>query len=138
MYLDNHQLIENLNHTILNCNKCIDLTKTRNRIVCGYGDFHAKVLFIGEAPGRLGADITGVPFTRDRSGKLLQKMLRTIGMNLDNIESDNPNLIDAYITNIVRCNPRGERDTNRSPTSEEISNCSNFLEKEIHILETKV
>lgn len=135
MYLEQKRIIGNLNNTILNCNKCKSLTKTRNRIVCGYGDFHAKLLLVGEAPGRFGADITGVPFTRDKSGILLQKMLRLVGMNLDNIESDNPELKDVYITNIVRCNPRGIQGTNRSPNNEEISNCNYFLEKEIEILD---
>ncbi len=128
-------MINNLNHIILNCNKCINLTKTRNRIVCGYGDFSGKILFVGEAPGRLGADITGIPFTKDKSGKLLQKMLRSIGMNLDNTESDEPELKDVYITNIVRCNPLGKKNTNRPPNNEEISNCNYFLEKEIQILD---
>lgn len=126
--------IENLYKLIQSCNKCSRLTKTRSRIVNGYGDLNARVLFVGEAPGRLGADITGVPFTRDKSGKLLQSMLYRIGLNKNGKHSDSPSLKDAYITNIIRCNPRNIKDNNGTPKSEEIVNCNGYLNTEIKII----
>ncbi len=51
------------------CSLCPALAANRRRIVHGYGDAGARVLLVGEAPGYLGADRTGVPFTGDRSGR---------------------------------------------------------------------
>ena len=58
------------------CRRCPALVANRHRIVHGYGrppeDGGVAVLFVGEAPGAKGGDVTGVPFTRDRSGARLQ------------------------------------------------------------------
>lgn len=116
------------------CHKCERLTQSRNKIVNGYGDLNAQVIFIGEAPGRLGADITGIPFTRDKSGKILQRMLHMIGMKESHEESDSPVLKNAYITNIIRCNPRNADNNNGTPDHIEISNCASYLEQEIKII----
>jgi uracil-DNA glycosylase family 4 len=123
---------------IKTCEMCKDLVASRSQAVTGYGDFNADIFIIGEAPGRLGADITGVPFTKDRSGVFLQKMLCMVGLNEDNPESVQPKLKGVYITNIVKCNPRKEDGTNRSPTNVEISNCMNHLEKELEIVKPRI
>ena len=120
------------------CTLCKDLVRTRSRVVSGYGDLNAQAMFIGEAPGRLGADITGIPFTKDRSGVFLQKMLCMIGMNLGDPKSELPILRGAYITNIVRCNPKSHNNVNRSPSKNEISNCSGYLEREINIIKPQI
>lgn len=117
---------------------CEELVASRSQAVTGYGDFNADIFIIGEAPGRLGADITGVPFTKDRSGVFLQKMLCMVGLNEDNPESIQPKLKGVYITNIVKCNPRKGDGTNRSPTNIEISNCMNHLEKELEIVKPRI
>jgi uracil-DNA glycosylase family 4 len=51
------------------CARCPALVASRSRIVHGYGDPSARIVFIGEAPGRRGADCTGVPFSGDKSGR---------------------------------------------------------------------
>ena len=112
--------LHKLANKIGSCDLCEELARNRTTIVNGYGDFQATALYIGEAPGVLGANITGVPFTRDRSGVLLQKMLHKIGMNKTDPRCERPVLKDAYITNIVRCNPRNKDKTNRTPTRREI------------------
>jgi DNA polymerase len=123
---------------IKTCEMCKDLVASRSQSVTGYGDFDADIFIIGEAPGRLGADITGVPFTKDRSGVFLQKMLCMVGLNEGDPESTQPKLKDVYITNIVKCNPRKDDGTNRSPTNIEISNCMNHLEKELEIVKPRL
>lgn len=132
------QKIHHLASKIETCIYCEELVKTRNQSVMGYGDFRADIFIIGEAPGRLGADITGVPFTKDRSGVFLQKMLCNIGLNESDPECIQPKLKRVYITNIVKCNPQAENGTNRSPKNEEISNCINYLENELEIVKPKL
>ena len=127
-----------LSNKIKKCVLCEDLVKTRTQPVTGYGDFKADVFIIGEAPGRLGADMTGVPFTKDRSGVFLQKMLCGLGLNKSTPESTAPELCKVYITNIVKCNPRSTDGTNRPPRPVEISNCMNYLQGELDIVKPKL
>ena len=131
-------VLASLQDTILTCKKCTELVKCRSRSVPGYGDSKPEILFIGEAPGRHGADMTGVPFTRDRSGRLFLKMLGAIGLTCSSPDQEAPILYKAFVTNIVKCNPRGNDGTNRPPTKQEISNCSDFLKDEIRILAPKI
>ncbi len=111
-----------LQKEILICNKCTDLSRTRSKIVTGTGDENALVFFVGLAPGRLGADQTGIPFTQDRSGRLLRRMIEHIGLE------------SFYITNLVKCNPKDKCGRNRNPTLAEIRNCSNFLDREVKLI----
>lgn len=99
------------------CVRCPDLVKSRKRVTFGYGNPRSNIMFIGEAPGYNGCDITGIPFTRDPSGKLFQQMLSEVGWVKE----------DVYVTNVVKCCPQGNRD----PTLTEIENCSIYLEYEI-------
>ncbi len=71
-----------LSSNISQCICCNKLVATRNTIVQGYGDTEAKIMFVVEAADRLEADITGVPFTKDRSGILLQTILKRLGLSL--------------------------------------------------------
>jgi len=97
-------------------------------VVGGYGAVPAAVMFVGEAPGRHGADITGVPFTRDRSGRRLQALLIRLGLSLeDDPTVERPRLRGCYLTNVVRCNPPG----NRRPTVSETAACLPYLLEEI-------
>jgi DNA polymerase len=109
------------------CTRCPDLVANRSRIVHGYGAAGASVLFIGEAPGYRGAGITGVPFTRDRSGVRLQRMLIELGLS----DEAGPRLeqprLRCFLTNVVRCNPP----SNRTPTRTEVANCLPYLWREI-------
>lgn len=95
--------------------------------VAGDGAARADFFLIGEAPGRLGADVTGVPFTRDRTGRFLRQVLRQAGLE--------PTA--CYITNLVKCNPRS-RGKNRRPTAQEIEKCERFWRAELHIVRPKI
>ena len=117
------------------CQLCPELARNRHQVVHGYGDPNADFLFIGEAPGKRGADITGVPFTRDRSGKRLQRVLIRLGLSNETDDGcESPRLINCYVTNLVRCNPPG----NRNPKRGEIENCQPYLEEEIRKVQPKV
>jgi DNA polymerase len=82
----------------------------------------AAIAFVGLAPGRFGGDRTGIPFSGDRSGDLLRRMIRRAG------------LTSVFITNLVRCNPRDDGGCNRDPDRMEIANCRVHLEAEMDLV----
>ena len=108
------------------CCDCAALVKCRSRVVPGDGAVPARVMFVGIAPGRFGGDITGIPFSGDRSGMLLRTMIARAGIE------------DAFITNLVRCNPRDECGRNRDPLADEIDNCRKHLEAEIAMVQPRI
>jgi len=113
--------LENLSKEIKNCQKC-QLYKTRIQAVPGYGNPNAKLVFIGEAPGRY-EDEQGLPFV-GRSGKLLDFMLSQINMTRE----------DVWIGNIVKCRPP----SNRDPLPNEITTCKPYLTEQLKFLDPKV
>jgi uracil-DNA glycosylase family 4 len=88
----------------------------------------ARVMFIGEAPGRKGADRTSVPFSGDQSGANLDRYLDSIKLTREEI----------FITSAALCNPRSESGANRRPTQKEIKNCSSFLRRTIEVVNPRV
>ncbi len=108
------------------CCDCAALVKCRSRVVPGDGAVPAQVMFIGIAPGRFGGDVTGIPFSGDRSGILLRSMIARA------------NIEDAFVTNLVRCNPRDEGGRNRDPYADEIANCRKHLDAEIAMVRPRV
>lgn len=104
-----------LKSQIKGCTKCRDLVASRRQAVPGNGSIPATISFVGLAPGRNGADITGIPFTRDPSGVLFRELL------------EKTNMKNVFITNIVKCNPKDSKGRNRTPTKEEVENCREFL-----------
>ena len=92
------------------------------------GSLVPKVFFIGEAPGRVGADRTRRPFYGDKSGDNLQKLLDSIGLSRN----------DIFITSAVMCSPRSATDANRRPTRTEIKNCSAYLDRILALIDPPV
>ncbi len=117
--------------TITNCDKCPALVGCRTRPVAGVGAASAHILFVGEAPGRLGADQTGVPFTKDRSGELFQRILARLVAQVRWP-------VRVFVTNAVKCLPADNRGRNRTPTRAEILNCRPHLASEIRIVRPRV
>ena len=115
------------------CARCPALVASRQRIVHGYGDPAARIVFVGEAPGRHGADRTGVPFSGDKSGRTLQRMLIELGLSDDPQPSEQPQL-RCFVTNIVRCCPPA----NRTPTPREQANCAAFLAVELEAIDPQL
>ena len=108
--------LDRVRESMLGCRRCPTLVRCRSRVVPGHGAAPAAVAFVGLAPGRLGGDRTGIPFSGDRSGELLRRMIGAAGMGR------------VFITNLVRCNPRDARGRNRDPTAGEIANCRSHLD----------
>lgn len=98
------------------------LKLTAKSTVFGAGNEHAQIMLIGEAPGA-DEDRIGLPFV-GRSGRLLEKMLSSIGLNRD----------DVYITNVIMWRPPG----NRTPTDSEVAVCLPFLKRQIELIKPKI
>ncbi|MET0649297.1 MAG: uracil-DNA glycosylase, partial [Pyrinomonadaceae bacterium] len=92
------------------------------------GRVGARVLFVGEAPGRQGGDRTRVPFSGDQSGRNFSRYLASVGLARE----------DIFITNSALCNPRSETGANRKPTRAEVSNCSDFLRRQVEVIDPRV
>ena len=92
------------------------------------GSIEARVMFIGEAPGRKGADRTRVPFSGDQSGANFDRFLSSIKLSRQQI----------FITSAALCNPRSETGANRKPTQKELANCSGFLRRTIETVNPRV
>jgi uracil-DNA glycosylase family 4 len=89
------------------------------------GPVDARIMFIGEAPGRKGADQTRVPFAGDQSGKNFDRFLASISLSREQI----------FITSAALCNPRTESGANRKPSRSELTNCSEFLRRTMEIVD---
>ena len=92
------------------------------------GSPEARVMFIGEAPGRKGADRTRIPFSGDQSGANFDRFLNSIKLTRNQI----------FITSSALCNPRSESGANRKPTQKELKNCSSFLRRTIEVVNPRV
>ena len=98
------------------------LKTTATQLVFADGNSKAKVMFVGEAPGR-DEDIEGLPFV-GRSGKLLDRMLAAIGLDRTSV----------YIANIVPWRPPG----NRTPTPQESAICLPFILRQIELVDPDI
>jgi DNA polymerase len=92
------------------------------------GPVDARIMFIGEAPGRKGADRTRAPFSGDQSGKNFDRFISSIGLTRSQI----------FITSAALCNPRSASGANRRPTAREVANCSDFLRRTIALIDPKL
>lgn len=113
--------LEELHSVMVRCTRC-DLSLSRTRVVPGAGNSRAGILFVGEAPGR-NEDREGVPFV-GASGKLLDAMLETAGLDRD----------EVFIANVVRCRPP----KNRGPKAFEIRACAGWLAEQIRLIEPRL
>lgn len=104
------------------CTKC-GLSATRTKTVFGAGSPAARIMFIGEAPGH-DEDVSGKPFV-GRAGQLLTDMIQK-GMGLKRE--------DVYICNVLKCRPPN----NRTPASDEIAACRDYLWRQIQIVHPEV
>jgi uracil-DNA glycosylase family 4 len=110
------------------CVVCPDLAKRKAVLGPLNGSINPKVLFIAEAPGRQGADRTRRPFYGDKSGENFDRLLDSIKLSREQI----------FITNAVMCSPRTATDANRKPTKSEMKNCSNFLRRQIELINPRL
>lgn len=114
--------LEIIQEEVKSCIKC-SLHSSRTNTVFSRGNSGAKLCFVGEAPGE-DEDLQGLPFV-GRSGRLLDKTLTELGLDIEN---------DIYICNILKCRPPN----NRRPTEEETNFCIDYLEEQLKLVSPKV
>jgi len=98
------------------------LKSTATRLVFADGNPKARIMFVGEAPGR-DEDIEGLPFV-GRSGKLLDRMIASIGLDRTSV----------YIANVIPWRPPG----NRTPTPLETQICLPFIQRQIELVDPDI
>lgn len=113
---------------VRSCRSCARMDSVQRVLGWGNGPLNPKVMFVGEAPGRLGAEQTGLPFHGDVAGHNFEKLLSASGLSRN----------EVFITNAVLCNPQKEDGTNDTPTRTEITNCARHLEAQIKLVEPKI
>lgn len=114
--------LEQIKADILSKNVCPNLAETATQLVLGDGNLDAKIVFIGEAPGKQ-EDEQGLPFV-GASGRFLNEMLEAAGL----VRSD------VYITNIVKYRPPNNRD----PLPEEKREFWPYLMRQLEVIQPKV
>ena len=110
-----------LREEIGDCKRC-KLSPGKKNIVFGEGSPDARLMFIGEGPGRE-EDLQARPFVGD-AGMLLTRLIEKMGFRRE----------DVYIANIVKCRPP----MNRDPERDEIESCRGYVEKQIEIINPQV
>jgi uracil-DNA glycosylase family 4 len=112
-------------HSCLICPRMSGSQRVLNR---GAGRPDARVMFVGEAPGRLGADGSGVPFHGDKAGANFEELLEQVGLSRHNI----------FVTNAVLCNPKDHVGNNSPPAKSELEACSRFLRRQIDLVDPAI
>jgi uracil-DNA glycosylase family 4 len=110
------------------CRLCPAMCERRAVLSERNGHTSAPVMFVGEAPGRQGGDRTRVPFSGDQSGRNFSRFIASIPLKRESV----------FITNAVLCNPRKPTGSNRKPTAAEVLNCSEFLRRQIEVVDPPV
>jgi len=102
--------------------QCCKLGAGRTKLVFGDGDSKARLVFVGEGPGRE-EDLQGLPFV-GRAGQLLTRIIEAMGLQRSQV----------YICNIIKCRPPG----NRNPETDEIAACEPFLIQQLQVIKPQV
>ncbi|MEA3544961.1 MAG: uracil-DNA glycosylase, partial [Thermodesulfobacteriota bacterium] len=113
--------LQELEASLNNCRLC-PLCEQRKNIVFGAGNPQARLVLVGEAPGRE-EDEKGYPFVGE-AGKLLDKILLAMHLSRD----------EVYICNVLKCRPPGNRD----PQADEIAACEPFLQHQLELIHPEV
>ena len=113
--------LEKIAADVRGCPLC-KLSRSRKNAVPGEGQLSAKIMFIGEAPGR-SEDEKGRPFV-GAAGRILDELLKKAGIERS----------EVFITNIVKCRPPN----NRVPKEDELIACRPYLDRQIALIKPKV
>jgi len=106
--------LEEIRADLGECHRC-SLGGQRTNLVYGVGNPQARLVFVGEAPGR-DEDLKGEPFVGE-AGQLLTKIIQAMGFERDQV----------YICNVLKCRPPG----NRNPHHDEVESCSPFMLRQV-------
>jgi uracil-DNA glycosylase len=113
--------LETIREELGDCRRC-KLHTNRKKIVFGTGNSNARLVFVGEGPGR-DEDLQGFPFV-GLAGQLLTKIIQAIQLTRE----------EVYITNIIKCRPPG----NRNPEPDEIAVCEPFLIQQLQVIQPRL
>ncbi len=113
--------LEDIRSDLGECRRC-GLADGRTNLVFGVGNPHARLVFVGEGPGR-DEDLQGEPFVGE-AGKLLTKIIEAMGFTRS----------DVYICNVVKCRPP----QNRDPQAPEVEACSTFMLRQVMAINPRV
>lgn len=103
------------------CQRC-GLGASRTKLVYGVGNPNARLVLVGEAPGRE-EDLQGEPFVGE-AGRLLDRILQAMGLHRD----------DVYLCNVLKCRPPNNRD----PQPDEVATCEAFLVRQLAAIRPQV
>ncbi len=115
------ETLDDVMNDLGDCRRC-GLAASRTKLVYGVGNPNARLVLVGEAPGRE-EDLQGQPFVGE-AGKLLDKILQAMGMHRD----------EVYICNVLKCRPPNNRD----PQPEEVATCEAFLVRQLAAIRPQV
>ena len=110
------------------CRQCPAMEGRRRVLTDANGPLDARIMFVAEAPGRGGAERTGIPFSGDFSGRTFERLLAEAGWTR----------ADIFIMNAALCNPQGPTGANRPPTQRELANCRPHLRAALTIIDPVV
>ena len=115
------ETLEQIRAELGECQRC-PLGKSRTNLVFGVGNSHARIVFVGEAPGR-DEDLQGEPFVGE-AGQILNRITTRMGLKRE----------DVYICNVLKCRPPG----NRNPEPAEIEQCGPFMLRQVKAIAPEV
>lgn len=111
-----------------NCQKCPALADRVPFLNRYNGTLRPKVLFVAEAPGRIGTEEKRQPFSDSKSGANFQTF----------IDSINLKRAEIFITNAALCNPQTATGANRRPSKTEVKSCAGFLRRQFDLLDAPI
>lgn len=114
-----------LRERVLACTKCEHLVASRKTVVFGVGDIHARLMFVGEAPGAE-EDVQGEPFV-GAAGQKLTQIIQAMGLTRAKV----------FIANVLKCRPDtpGQAYGNRKPRPDEMATCLPYLQEQIELMQ---
>lgn len=123
-----HRDFDGLMAEVQACALCPRMCESKRVLNRGCGPLSARIVVIGEAPGRLGADSSELPFHGDKAGHNFEELLDLSGIRRS----------DLFITNAVLCNPKDSKGNNSTPTELEITTCASFLKRQIDLINPQI
>ncbi len=122
--MNNESVFTALMRDVHSCRTCPRMASSKRVLNHGCGPLNAPIMVVGEAPGRLGADSSQLPFHGDKAGHNFEDLIRLVGLTRS----------ELFITNAVLCNPKDEHGNNSTPVAGEVVACSGFLKRQIDLV----
>ena len=110
--------------TVRSCRACPRMEGRRRVLGPKNGSLDARLMVVATAPGRRGAERTGVPLCGDASGRTFEQLLTRAGLRRQ----------DVFITNAVLCNPQDRAGRNTEPSTDELRNCRLHLARTLDLV----